>query len=168
MTAHAGRGSISPNAALLILWTSLGAASGFLIWSARVEPAGPDAVAAALQLYVSSVLLGLLVSALVLGGLRVLRWPAPWLGFASYAAGTVYLGCGKALGVAFLPAVLLASAVALAVAGRTRWRVAAEPALVLAHVMGSVSALYLFFHLREFLAALPAFRDVLQAFWMLA
>jgi hypothetical protein len=156
----AGRG-VAP---MLILWASLGAASGFLLWSLRVEAAGADALEASLRLYASSLLIGLLLSGIALA---CLRRHSSALGWVSYASGVVYLGFGTALGWSPLPAALAVSAAAVIVFGRARWVVAAEPPLLLAHVMGTVSGLYLFFHLREFLSAWPAFREVLAALWML-
>lgn len=168
MTRRALQRSSSPTGPMVILWASLGAASGFLLWSLRVEAAGADAVEASLRLYVSSLLIGLLLSGVVLACLRALREQSSALGFVSYASCLVYLGFGKVLGWPLLPELLAASAATLMVFGRARWLVAGEPPLLLAHVMGTVSGLYLFFHLREFLSALPAFREVLQGLWMLA
>jgi hypothetical protein len=168
MTGRARQRSSSPTGPTLILWASLGAASGFLLWSLRVAAAGAAAVEASLQLYASSLLIGLLLSGIVLACLRALREQSSSLGFVSYASCVVYLGFGAALGWPLLPELLAASAAALMIFGRARWLVAVEPPLLLAHVMGTVSGLYLFFHLREFLSALPAFRDVLQGLWMLA
>ena len=164
MTRRALQPAGRPIAPILILWASLGAASGFLLWSLRVEAAGADAIEASLRLYASSLMIGLLLSGIALAGWRG-HFSA--LGFVGYGSGVVYLGFGTALGWSLLPAVLAASAAALIVCGRARWVVAAEPPLLLAHVMGTVSGLYLFFHLREFLSAWPAFREVLQGLWML-
>lgn len=168
MTQRAPQPSGGPSGPTLILWASLGAASGFLLWSLRVEVSGVAAVDAALRLYVSSLLIGLLCSGIVLACLRALRRQPSSLGFVSYASCVVYLGFGKALGWLLLPELLAAAAAGLVVFGRARWRVAGEPALLLAHAMGTVSGLYLFFHLGEFLSAWPSFRDVLQGLWMLA
>jgi hypothetical protein len=168
MTRRALQPAGRPIAPMLILWASLGAASGFLLWSLRVEAAGADAIEASLGLYASSLMIGLLLSGIALACLRALRGHSSALGLVSYASGVVYLGFGTALGWSLLPEVLAASAGALIVFGRTRWVVSAEPPLLLAHVMGTVSGLYLFFHFREFLSAWPAFREVLQALWMLA
>jgi hypothetical protein len=168
MTRRALQPASHPVGSTLILWLSLGAASGFLLWSLRVESTGTDAIEASLRLYASSLMIGLLLSGIALGGLHALRRDSSGLGLVSYASGVVYLGFGTALGWSLLPALLAVAAAALIVCGRGRWVVAAEPPLLLAHVMGTVSGLYLFFHLREFLSAWPAFREVLQGLWMLA
>jgi hypothetical protein len=162
--APPARNAIAPT---LELWVGLGAATGYLLWAVRVEPAGVEGIETALRLYASSLLTGLLVTAAVLACLRWLRMPPASLGMVSYASCVVYLGFGKALGWTVVPWALAAAAGVVMVLARTRRHVPAGPALPLLHTMGTVSGLYLFFHLREFLSAVPAFQDVLKALWLL-
>jgi len=87
------------------------------------------------------------------------------LGLVSYVSCLFYLGFGKVFGGDAVPWAMLAVAVVVLLISRRR-AIPVAPPLLLLHAMGTMSGLYLFFHLREFWNAEPAFRDVLQALWI--
>ncbi len=152
-------------AATANVWLGLGAATGYLVWALRI-PTAPESIDTALSVYGWSLIAGLIASGIVVLVLRLAAGASIGsLGLVSYVSCLFYLGFGKVFGGDAVPwAVVAAALVVLLV--RRRSSVPVKPPLLLLHAMGTMSGLYLFFHLREFWSAEPAFRDVLQALWI--
>jgi hypothetical protein len=149
----------------LAAWLGLGLSAGFLLWVVGSGEHGLAAPAAALGAYAWWVLVGLAVAA-VLVAVGAAAQQRAWLARASYASCLFYLGFLVVLDWRPLPWVLLAGACLLLVPLRRSDLTNASGPLVLLHAMGSLGALYMSFQLRTFLAAWPAFRDVLAALWL--
>jgi hypothetical protein len=151
---------------VLATWLGLGASIGFYVWILGIGRAGPGTPEVALGSYGRSLLPGLAASA-ALVGLGFALGQAAWLARASYASCLLYCACLATLGPPPLRWAALAAACALLAALRRSALTNASSALLLLHAMGSLSGLYLTFQLRTFLAAWPAFREVLGALWLL-
>ena len=151
----------------LAAWLGLGLSAGFLLWVVGSGEHGVAAPAAALGSYARWLLVGLAVAA-VLVAVGTAAGQRAWLARASYASCLFYLGFLAVLDWRPLPWALVAGACALLVALRRSDLTNASVPLVLLHAMGSLGGLYLSFQLRTFLAAWPAFRDVLAALWLAA
>ncbi len=154
-------------AELSCAWIGLAAPVGYLLWILRIGPAASEHVDAALQLYASSLAVGLATGG---AALLLLHWASPrpaWLGSISYASALLYLGCLKVVGWPALPWALLIGACLVAARLRRRMSIRQSPSLLLLHAMGTVSGLYLFFHLPELLGAWAPFRSVLAGLRLL-
>jgi hypothetical protein len=84
----------------------------------------------------------------------------------SYASCVVYFGFFKVLGPDFVPWLLTALAVGayfiVSKPFRARWT------LFLLHAMGTMTGLYMAFHLPDFLAGWEPFKEIVHSLWLLA
>lgn len=137
---------------------------GFLLWlvAGGVNPARPEI---ALASYARWLLAGSMAGAVLTAAIPVSA-RAAWLARISYASSVFYLGFLAVLGWPALPWVLFAAACALLAALRRSDLANAGTPLLLFHVMCSLGALYMTFQLGKFLAAWPAFLDVLKGLWL--
>jgi hypothetical protein len=153
---------------VLVLWFGLGASTGFLLWTLRSDSQEIQRLETGLAFYGSSLLIGLLV-----GGISLLlfRWVgAEWesIGLVGYLSSLFYLGFLKVLGWSFIPWLLIVAVfILLRVFLHRKKDLAVGPSLVLFHVMGTVSGLYMAFHLRDFLKGWGPFQDVVKGLWLI-
>lgn len=165
MTASIPEAQQTSVVATVNAWLGLGAAIGFLVWVLQASVA-PDALTldAALPSYGWSLATGLVASAVVVLVLRLTFASIGTLGLVSYVSCLFYLAAGKIVGGDAVPWALAGLALVVILVRRNH-SVAAEPPLLLLHAMGTVSGLYVFFHLPALVAAVPAFRAGLLALW---
>ncbi len=151
----------------LILWISLSASTGFLFWILRGDPQEIQKLETGLPLYGSSLLIGLLVGGILLVLLRLVRVEWESIGMVSYISSLFYLGFLKVLGWRLIPWLLIVAMLIMVRISLPRRKVlAVYPSLVLFHAMGTVSGLYMAFHLWDFLKGWVPFQDVVRSLWL--
>ena len=148
-------------------WVALGFPFTFLIWVERFHSQSFQTVEVGVQLYLSSLVFGWVLAGLFLGILRVFKsrwWSLGWVGYGSVL---FYIGFLKTLNVEWVPWLGVAGWVVFTLYGvYGKKHLAAQPSLVVIHAIGTLSGLYMTFHLTEFLKGWEPFLDVVQGLWM--
>jgi hypothetical protein len=153
-------------AVVLVAALGLGSSLGFFLWLVAGGAAGVGEIEPALRSYSGWLLAGLAIGGLLAGATAALAGPA-WLARAGYASCLLYAGCFAGGAGRYLPwGLLVAAGAALAALRRTHCAGALR-AILLLHAMGTLGGLYMRFQLPVFLAAWPAFREVLAGLRLL-
>ena len=151
---------------LLVVWLSLGLATGFLLWITLSGLGELEQVAVGLRRYLFFLLPVGLAAA---GVICTLLWFTDYWVFVirlSVVSCVFYLGFLKVLGWAFIPWVLIAVA-AIGLFRIRKLAIETRSSLLLLHSMGSLSGLYMAFNLDKFLQPMELFMETVQSLWLL-
>ena len=151
---------------LLVVWLSLGLATGFLLWITLSGLGELEQVAVGLRRYLFFLLPVGLAAA---GVICTLLWFTDYWVFVirlSAVSCVFYLGFLKVLGWAFIPWVLIAVA-AIGLFRIRKLAIETRSSLLLLHSMGSLSGLYMTFNLNKFLQPMELFMETVQSLWLL-
>ena len=149
-----------------LLWVSIGLSLTFLFWVLRGEPDTLQNLEAGLKRYGSYLIPCLTLAGFLLGFFRLLGVTARAMGWIAYISSLFYIGFLKVIGWNMTPWVLLFLGIILMlffIWKKSDFEI--RPSLLLFHGMGTISGLYLSFHLNEFLMGWPGFQDMIQGLW---
>lgn len=146
-------------------WLGLSAPMAFFIWTLSSGPAELQLLKIGWPRYLLSLMAGLIVSGILVLLIRPTsaKHQTALLG---YAACLGYFGFLKVLGWSLLPWLLMI-AIIPAYVYLHRSRVTVGSSVLILHVMGTMTGLYMAFHLQEFLAAWEPFKDVVASMWLM-
>jgi len=151
---------------LLVVWLSLGLATGFLLWITLSGLGELEQVAVGLRRYLFFLLP---VGMAAAGVICTLLWFTDYWVFVirlSAVSCVFYLGFLKVLGWVFIPWVLIAVA-AIGLFRIRKLAIETRSSLLLLHSMGSLSGLYMTFNLNKFLQPMELFMETVQSLWLL-
>ena len=149
-----------------LLWVCVGLSLTFLFWVIRGEPDTIQNLEVSLKRYGSYLIPCLILAGFLLGFFRLLGVTGKAMGWIAYISALFYLGFFKVIGWGITPWFLLFLGIILMVF--FIWKKSdfeIRPSLFLFHGMGTISGLYLSFHLNEFLMGWPGFKDMIQGLW---
>jgi hypothetical protein len=150
---------------VLIPWLCCGASVGFLLWILLNGPAELQQVSVGLRSYLLLLPTGLAAAGVVCAVL----WFAGIWGIAarlSYSSCIFYFGFAKVLGWAFVPWVLVVAAV-IGFSYTKKRSIEIRWSLLLLHAMGTLTGLYMAFHLNGFLRPWGLFMETTRSLWLL-
>ena len=149
-----------------LLWVCIGLSLTFLFWVLRGEPDTIQNLEVGLKRYGSYLIPSLILAGLLLGFFRLLGVTARAMGWMAYISALFYLGFLKVIGWNITPLVLLFSGIILMlffIWKKSDFEI--RPSLLLFHGMGTISGLYMSFHLKDFLKGWSGFQDMVQGLW---
>jgi hypothetical protein len=149
-------------------WFCLSSAGAFAAWTLGSSPADLRQLEIGLPRYLVYLLAGGVIGGVLGTVLRRRASAARFTGPLLCASCLLYAGFLKTLGWPSVPWWLLAAVSVLTLARPARLQLPPHwGSLALLHSMGTMTGLYLSFHLTEFTAAWGAFRQVAGALWRL-
>jgi len=152
----------------LVLWMSLGFSLSFLLWSIWANSNEFQSIDAGLRLYGATLLPGLIGAGVILGLMFSFKMKWASIGWTCYISSLLYLGFLKTLDWHWVPWFLVVgTAVWIGVVLSRNIYFETRPSLFLFHVMGTMSGLYMAFHLDDFLKGWDPFKEVVGGLWLM-
>ena len=151
-----------------LLWVCIGLPLTFLFWVLQGEPETLQNIEIGLDLYGFALIPCLMLAGILLGLFHLFGVTGRAMGWIAYISSIFYIGFLKVIGWNMTPWVLLFLGIILMlffIWKKSDFEI--RPSLFLFHGMGTISGLYMSFHLNEFLMGWPGFKDMIQGLWII-
>jgi NADH:ubiquinone oxidoreductase subunit 6 (subunit J) len=152
----------------LIAWVTLGLSLTYFVWVERFDSQTFQTVETGVRIYGDTLFPCFVGAAVILGILLILKMKWASIGWICYISLLFYFGFLKSLNggwVSFILVVGFAGLIYVVLRKKNHFEV--HSSLVLIHVMGTMSGLYMSFHIKDFLNGWIPFQEVIQGLWLL-